>query len=294
MSTTASYDPGFLSVLLAFPGLAPSPKAPPLGKLVDLGYPHFSILFDRARRLAVATGVNVDGGSLREVARIDDWSLDPRVPVAEQAGEDIYADNDLDRGHLVRRRDPVWGEPAVAEAANAATFVFTNAAPQAAEFNQGANLWAGVEDHVLDYARAYRQRISVFTGPIFDPGDPVYRGLAIPRRFWKIAAWAGAPDPDATETDAALRAIGFVLDQTPQLDDLELVTARELAAGHPPPLGPFRTFQVPIADIAAATGLGLTALAEADRFRVRTDQDPDAGTDPNGWLPIVTASEIRL
>ncbi len=45
-----------------------------------------------------------------------------------QCGDELYIDNDLDRGHLVRRRDPVWGNSA--EEANKDTFYFTNASPQ--------------------------------------------------------------------------------------------------------------------------------------------------------------------
>ncbi|RFA10732.1 hypothetical protein B7R54_17110 [Subtercola boreus] len=72
------------------------------------------------------------------------------IPANEQAGPELYARNDLDRGHQVRRRDPVWGDLATATAANHATFVYTNAAPQAGEFNQSAELWAGLENYVLN------------------------------------------------------------------------------------------------------------------------------------------------
>jgi len=47
--------------------------------------------------------VNIDGAGLRDLDRVDAWHLDPRVPADQQTGEEVYADNDLDRGHLVRR-----------------------------------------------------------------------------------------------------------------------------------------------------------------------------------------------
>ena len=241
------YTADFLSTS---PGLAlPVPSQP----TIRLDYTHFTVLLDPARRLAAATAVTIDGASLRDVPRGDDWHLDPRVGADQQAGGELYARNDLDRGHLVRRRDPVWGDDA--ERANADTFVYTNAAPQAAGFNQSKELWSGLEDYVLDNADVYDRRLSVFTGPVFAEDDPVYRGVAIPRRFWKIAAWV---------SEGALRSSGYVLDQTPQLDDIELATAVALAVGEAPPLGPFRTFQVPVADIAAITGLGVDALVAAD------------------------------
>lgn len=275
MSTPDGYDLAFLSVDVALPR--------PLDgrEVVDLPYVHFSVLLDPERRLAAATGVNIDGAALVDVSRSDRWHLDPRVPASDQAGAELYASNDLDRGHLVRRRDPVWGERTVAEAANEATFVFTNAAPQAAQFNQGANLWVGLEDHVLNYARANEQKISAFTGPVLALEDPLYRGIQIPRRFWKIAAW--------TTTDgggsATLSAAGFVLDQGPSLDDIDL----SIRAGEAPPLGPFLTYQVPVTDIAELTGLNVDGLATADRFTTLTANRP-----LQRWNLLEEATDIRL
>src|SRR5690606_28772177 len=206
------------------------------------------------------TGVNVDGAALVEVERGDQWLLDGRIPAGWQAGPEIYAGNDLDRGHLVRRRDPVWGSPEVAARANADTFKYTNAAPQASAFNQSKELWLGLEDHVLGHARAHRLRLSVFTAPVLAAGDPPYRGILVPLRFWKIAAWNAAVDDDEP---GRLAATGFVVDRSPLVDTGEL---REPAPGEAPPLGPFRTFQVPIADIAALTGLTMPELIAADRM----------------------------
>ncbi|MDR5701895.1 DNA/RNA non-specific endonuclease [Agromyces aerolatus] len=224
---------------------------------VDLDYVHFTVVLDTGRRFARVTGVNLDGAALVDVPRGGDrWALDERVPADQQAGAEIYAANDLDRGHLVRRRDPVWGEPAVAARANADTFQYPNAAPQASGFNQSKELWLGLEDHVLAFADVNRQRLSVFTAPVLEPGDPPYRGIRIPLRFWKIAAWRDG---------AELAAAGFVLDQTPLV---EVADPGATAAGPAgvPALGPFRTFQVPIADLAALTGLAMPALVDADRF----------------------------
>ncbi|MFB2586253.1 DNA/RNA non-specific endonuclease [Herbiconiux liukaitaii] len=239
----------------------PAAEALPERRIRRLDYTHFTVLLDADRRLAAVTGVNIDGDTLADVPRSDDWRLDPRVPADEQAGPELYARNDLDRGHLVRRRDPVWGPAAEARRANEDTFVYTNAAPQAAGFNQSKELWNGIEDHVLDYAETYRQRLCVFTGPVFDPADSVYRGIRIPERFWKVAAWADA-------SSGRLRATGYLLDQSPQLYGIDLETARAgaRALAEPPPLGPFRTFQVPIADIAALVGAAMPELRAADAY----------------------------
>lgn len=276
---TIGYDPAFLSIDVALP--RPTDDR----EIVDLPSPHFTVLLDPERRLAASTGVNIDGASLIDVDRADAWHFDERVPESWQAGPAIYARNDLDRGHLVRRRDPVWGDRAVAVAANEATFAFTNAAPQAALFNQGPTLWVGLEDHVLNYARALEQKISVFTGPVLEPDDPPYRGIRIPRRFWKIAAWTARTDAEPP----GLRAAGFVVDQGPALDALNLKGARPTADDTPPPLGPFLTFQVPISDIGSIAGIDVGTLAAADR------DAPVPGALPfDSWQLLTDGADIQL
>ena len=171
------YDADFLGIPVAIPH--------PLGdrELRELPYPHFSVVLDARRRLAAATAVNIDGAALLDLARTGDWELDPRVPASEQAGPALYADNDLDRRRLVRRRDPGWGTAAEARTATEATFAYPNAAPQASVFNQSKELWLGLEDHVLRFADTTDERVSVFTAPVLDEADPLYRGVQIPRRF---------------------------------------------------------------------------------------------------------------
>ena len=148
------FDARFLGVDAAMPSVPETDAA----ASVALDYVHFTVVLDTGRRLARVTGVNVDGARIVEVPRGDDWRFDDRIPEAWQAGPAVYARNDLDRGHLVRRRDPVWGPPDVAARANADTFRYPNAAPQQAEFNQSLELWNGLEDHVLAYATVNAQR----------------------------------------------------------------------------------------------------------------------------------------
>jgi endonuclease G len=244
----SGFDPSFLDAPCPLPVPSEQGADGRPRRIRHLDYEHFTVLLDADRRLAALTAVNIDGGTLADVPRGDDWHLDERVPADEQAGPTLYARNDLDRGHLVRRRDPVWGAPDAARRANHDTFAYTNAAPQAAGFNQSKELWNGVEDHVLAYAEANDLRLSVFTGPVFAPTDAVYRGIRIPERFWKIAAWStstsrGTGPGTGTASTPRLRASGFLLDQSPQLGDIDLdeACASALARDEPPPLGPFRT-----------------------------------------------------
>jgi len=283
------------------------PRASAEGRRIrELTYVHFTVLLDTERKLAAVAAANIDGAALRDIARGDDWHLDDRVDAAEQTGPAVYARNDLDRGHLVRRRDPVWGAADVAARANRDTFAYTNAAPQAAEFNQSKELWNGLEDHVLEYATAYRLRLSVFTGPVFGEADVWYRGTRIPTRFWKVAAWAdasggvggvddagsGGEAAGAPQSAGRLRAAGFLLDQSPQLDgvQLEAALATALATDAPPPLGAFHTFQLGIADIAALTALDFGPLPAADTFAA-------AGARPGvprAWNELHSTAQIVL
>jgi endonuclease G len=281
---TAGYDEGFLGVPLALP----SPRSS--ADVRVLPYTHFTVALDVGRRLAAVTGVNIDGARIVDVGRGDDWHLDDRVPVEQQTGPEVYSRNDLDRGHLVRRRDPVWGDPAEAAAANLDTFCYTNAAPQAADFNQGKELWVGLEDHVLAYAQAGGLLLSVFTGPVLGPDDPLYRGTRIPLRFWKIAAWTTGPTDDTADGDAGkpvLRAAAFLLDQPPQLSEVDLG-----ALASPPPLGPFRTFQIPVSDVAEIADLDLGALTDADVLEPVPAAVPPAPAPV--WRELSSWTEITL
>ena len=126
------------------------------------------------------------------------------------------------KGHIIMRGDPAWGEDDAALSAKYDTFYYTNAAPQLGFFNQGSEekrpgskgtlRWRAVETYILRSAVTMRQRVSVFAGPIFDDGDPDYRmGSKVPMRFWKIAVWADQGE---------LRSIAVVADQRPVLEEL--------------------------------------------------------------------------
>ncbi|MFD6055776.1 DNA/RNA non-specific endonuclease [Agromyces sp. NPDC060279] len=269
------YETDFLGGELPMPVPLPLDAAQPDAEpdTVLLDYVHFSVRLDQRRRLARVTGVNLDGAQLVERERSGDrWRLDPRVPADWQAGPAVYADNPLDRGHLVRRRDPVWGDPAVAARAESDTFHYPNAAPQAAGFNQSKELWLGLEDHVLAFGANERLRLSVFTAPVLVADDPPYRGIRLPRRFFKVVAWLRGE---------RLAAAGFVLDQSALVASLV-----ERGAGALPELGGFRTFQAPIAEIAEFARLAMPQLVAADRM-------PRA-VAASGWRKLSGPEELLL
>lgn len=226
------------------------------GKAV-LEYTHFSIAMSKSRRLAFYTAVNIDGNQLVDVKRGNDrWYFDPRIDEVYQIGPEFYKSNDIDRGHLVRRRDPNWGIDAVK--ANEHTFHFTNCSPQHKNFNQKA--WLDLEDYLLDNARDQEMKISVFTGPVFRDDDITYRDAQIPDQFWKVAVMI--------KEGASLSATAYLQTQEDLIGgNLEFV------------YGQFATYQVPIAQIEELTGLdfgelrNFDPLAEGQAAKVQSAED---------------------
>ena len=253
-------------------------------RLTVLDYTHFSVHQDTERRMPAITAVNIDGKSLiPDIGRGNNWRLDERLPAAQQAGEELYARNDIDRGHLVRRRDPVWGERSIAKQAHSDTFHYTVCAPQAGYFNQSKELWLGLEDHVLEHAATFDQRLSVFTGCVFDPEDPQYRGFLVPRKFFKIAAW---------NREGVLAASAYLLDQGEGLDRIlrrGLRPGQDAGADGP---GPFKTFQIPVADIAPLTGLPVDQLAAADVLAPSRAQRPAFPEVRRRWVELNTPQDL--
>ncbi|TMR07380.1 endonuclease [Actinomadura soli] len=240
------YDPAFLARPLPMP--VPSPDLAAVAS-AELRYHHFSVVMHRQRALALFTACNIDGRSSRRPRRDSDrWFFDPRLPAGEQTGEDVYRANDLDRGHLVRRLDPAWGTEVMALAANDDTFHFTNSTPQHHAFNAGQTLWLGLEDYVLNNADNQDLAVSVFTGPVLAEDDDVYRGVRLPRQFWKIVAMVGA--------SGELSVTGYLLSQA--------VLIADLAGKETFSYGAYKTYQVPVRRIGELTGLAVDPHVQAD------------------------------
>ncbi|MFJ7219369.1 DNA/RNA non-specific endonuclease [Amycolatopsis sp. NPDC098790] len=257
-SNREGYDPGFLPghtvPLPALPDalvpLAAENRQATSEPRYVLPYHHFSVVLNKVRRLAFFTAVNIDGRTSQALRRdADHWSLDPRVEEGEQVGEEVYRANPLDRGHLVRRLDPAWGATAaIAQLANDDTFHFTNCSPQHKDFNQNKTTWAGLEDYVLNNAENHALKVSVVTGPVLAEDDDRYRGVQLPRQFWKVVAMVKA--------DGTLSATAYLLSQEELIRGLEVAGEFSYAA--------YRTYQVPVRRIESLTGLSFGALPDAD------------------------------
>lgn len=236
-----------------------------------LKYWNYSVVMNKARRLAFFSAANINGGPIYDLSRSPDkWLWDDRIARTHQVGNTLYTGNKFDRGHLTRREDLEWGDNPVEATRRAnGTCTWTNCTPQHLKFNQGkddpgspANLWAGLEKYVLEQtARHYQFRVQTFTGPIFDDADPEYRGIQIPLRFFKVVA--------AVDANGELFATGYVLSQE-FLVEQDWNNLDEAAVAQP--FGAFETYQTPLAEIEKATGLtfhygigkDLSRLSECD------------------------------
>lgn len=252
------YDPGFLGTgvrRVPLPTLGAheadvAVATEPGGKQrPELRYTHFSTKHSVSRQVPRLAACNIDGSLARKVKRSEDqWFIDERIEPELQLTEGDYGHPDIDRGHMVRREDPNWGIAAIVRRANGDTFHYPNAAPQHEDLNQRTAQWLGLENYVLENARTHGLKISVFTGPILRDDDPVLdNGVQVPREFWKIVV--------ALEAGSRkLRATGYVLSQGAFIEDITESFA----------YGEYRTYQVPVADIATKTGYDLDQLAAAD------------------------------
>ena len=208
-----------------------------------LDYTHFSVTMSRSRRLALYVGANIDGAQHVDIIRSNDaWAYDGRLPISAQVGDALYTDNGLDRGHLVRRQDPNWGD--AANTANADTFHFTNCSPQMSGFNQ--KTWLELEDYILDNTQRWKARATVFTGPVLADDDRVYRGVKIPKAFWKVVAYLS--------DDGKPCASAYMIDQNRELGQLDLM------------FGQLRTYQRSVIQIERLTGIRFANLADYDGF----------------------------
>ncbi|WP_410218022.1 DNA/RNA non-specific endonuclease [Paracoccus sp. (in: a-proteobacteria)] len=248
------YDPEFLgtgALAVPLPGLGHW-EAAPVQDANDrvLRYRNFSVIQSAARRLPLVTAVNIDGAQSRMLKRKGEWRLDGRLDAAHQIGNELYLRNALDRGHMVRRRDPGWGSRA--QEGEDDTFHYTNCAPQHEDLNQKD--WLGLEDYILEAAETRDFRVTVLTGPVFRDTDrllkaqPGAEDIPIPEEFWKIAVMVDAKT-------GQLSATGYVLSQGRMIRQLvESVFV----------YGSYRTYQVRIALIGAETGLDFAGLTAFD------------------------------
>jgi endonuclease G, mitochondrial len=244
-----------------------------------LDYEHFSVVLNKAKRIAMFTATNINGedylnvdrviGRVKDGAEGETWYLDPRVSQTFYLDQSFYSawSTYFDRGHLTRRMDPNWGTPEIAERANADTYHFPNCSPQHFRFNQSADFWQGAERYILEkgaLANDSNAHLCVFQGPIFaDAIDRYADDVQIPSSFFKVIIW---------KSDAGLKAVGLVVDQLALMDEKRTAIGQ---AGDDKPVK-VNQWRVAIPSIEKRTGLDFSkAVRDADT--IATAGQPSVG-----------------
>jgi len=238
-----------------------------------INYTHFSLALNKSRRFAFWVAWNIDGSNLKKLNRKGiPFILDPDIPAEYQIDNFLYKNNPLDRGHIARRADLLWGTLEEAQNANSDSFFFPNILPQMEDFNQTkyGGIWGRLEDEVFNKATVKDLRVSVFGGPIFSPDDRIYRGIKIPQEFFKVIVYV--------ESDS-LRSKGFILTQN--LNQLEKFDWEQ-----------FEVFEATLTEIEKRCGFRFAKnLRDSDRFvellgkqtESLDDRKPIANLDNISW-----------
>lgn len=252
------------------------------GSKSELKYFNYSVVMNKERKLAFFSCVNIDGGQQQDVGKRegDSWKRDPRIAEEFQLGNEFYgkqktfeadrSQNPFDRGHLVRRLDATWGQDVEdAKEHGDDSFHFTNCSPQFFSFNQGKQLWLGLEDYTRNVVLKGKDKGIVMNGPVFDGPDaedgelpnpsgrsrkdPTFGGVSIPKYFWKILI---------TKGDGGLKAAAFLMSQRDLILDIDRIKEADILEKLSDE--DVRVFQVSIADITKLTKLQFGNLLDAD------------------------------
>lgn len=231
----------------------------------ELRYQNFSIRQSKSRRMCYFSACNVNGKTSKKVPRSNSWRFDGRIDTRYQILDDCYGnerDGLFSRGHMTRREDPVHGPEAQAILAERDTFCVTNAVPQMQSHN--SPVWLGLENYLLENSRDDRQRISVFTGPVFRKSDPELYGVKIPLTFWKVVAFLH-------DDTGELAAAAYRDSQAEFVPDVEPSFV----------FGAYKEMQVTVRAIENLTGFDFGVLADADVLRTADAEFALAVTQPS-------------
>jgi endonuclease G len=266
-SKTNGYNKTVLAKALAFPKLDQSLCAPlKNGNGYEITYTHFSLFLHRERRLPYMTAVNIKGEAYSAPSREgnEPWDYSDQVAEEYQIDNDFYGhdENTFDRGHIVRRVDPCWGDQTTSDQAEQDTFKWVNCTPQHKKLNQKGGIWFQLEQHIIEHGVKNKLAdVAVFAGPVLDIKDLPFKKkyhntlVKVPIQFWKIIVWK--------KSTGQLNAVGFMMSQWEFIKDKLIKPVTPAAAKKPLADDYFenlkfndhKTYQVSIKDIEKATGI---------------------------------------
>ena len=217
LDNRTGYDKNFLGIEVPLPqitdkitDLVGTNANPSANGANYLDYTHFSILFNKSKKLPFATAVNIQGrtnelGIVHETRDGDTWFQDSRIfekGTTNQFNNNDYRGSGFQKGHMVRYYDPAWGENLeIKKKAIGDTFHFTNCCPQLRALNVGD--WLNLENYTMARALFQDEKVTVFAGPLFKNALQIDK-LLVPVNFWKIVVY---------KKGNTLEAIGFLLSQ---------------------------------------------------------------------------------
>lgn len=259
--------------------LVPVERAKP-GRPFELCYRHFSVAMSLSRRLCCVTGVNIAGDQPFFHPKRPGWKTDPRISASVQVdGTSFYVPTSFDRGHMVRRLDPVWGEQGNALQANADTHHYTNSCPQVHSFNDVT--WGDLEDWILSQEQTRESRGSVFTGPIFKGSDPAHMGVLVPEEFYKVVV----------VVDDALNQLSATAFRQSQADLMP--TPERITPEAPFDPGRFVVDQITLSELEEITGLNFGRLKHFDALAAHPIPESAGVTGPIR-IPLTSTRDAVL
>ncbi|MER3497855.1 MAG: hypothetical protein C4308_04085 [Chitinophagaceae bacterium] len=154
--------------------------------------------------------------------RANEFNPDPRVKENFQLNNSFY---DLEKGftefeigHMASNDEMSWGETEDTTQLSAyESFHFPNSVPQAERLN--SVLWRSLEQYIIkEGGSAVNKRISVFTGPVLNKKEPVYKNdktFQVPLLFWKVIVF---------QWKDQIWSTGFIMSHEKRLrDDLKIL-----------------------------------------------------------------------
>lgn len=143
---------------------------------------NYSFCLDTDAKIAVWVAYPLNKGLISSGSgRTNDWSLDPKVPVAYQANVSSHSFSGYQRGHQLPSADRY------ANGANEQTFYGTNVTPQLKALNE--NAWASLEGYVRDWSKKLDTLYVVTGADISRSTSTVYdndgKRIAVPNGYFK-------------------------------------------------------------------------------------------------------------
>lgn len=267
-SAAKGYQPDFLGPSLKIPSFSATQCSRlKTGSGRQIRYTHYSSFQHKERRLPLLCASNIRGEGYNAPVRAgaEPWELSDQIADADQLDNNFYKNdgNTFDRGHIVRRIDPCWGDDETADRAELETFRWTNCTPQHKKLNQKGGVWYQLEQHVMEKGVKNKiADISVFAGPVLSNDDKYmlmkkgkYKGqyIQVPTEYWKVIVWKKA--------DKKLYAVGFLMSQWEfikhKVADMPALAAAPLPDDYFEKLKfkDHKTYQVPVSTIEKKTGI---------------------------------------